>query len=185
VDVTEKDNRTQRLLIGDETPAGAAVYAMRAGEPRVYTMAAYSRSSFDKSLDDLRNKKLFDFGFRDPDKIEMHDGAKALFLTRTGTDWWSNGKKMDADSVQSYLSGLRDLTADKFPDSGFANPRIDITVTSNGGQRVEKVLLAKSGDRYLARRENEPTLYELDAAAVESLQKSADAIQPAAEAPGK
>ena len=40
---------------------------------------------------------------------------------------------------------------------------IDITVTSNDGKRVEKVLLLKSGDKYVAKRENEPSLYEIDA----------------------
>ena len=29
-----------------------------------------------RALDDFRNKKLFDFGFNDPDKIEFKDGAR-------------------------------------------------------------------------------------------------------------
>ena len=28
----------------------------------------------------FRNKKLFDFGYDDPNKLELHDGAKAYFL---------------------------------------------------------------------------------------------------------
>src|SRR5579871_343640 len=43
IDVTEKDNKTQMLLLGDETPAGGAIYAMLAGDPRVYTMASYTK----------------------------------------------------------------------------------------------------------------------------------------------
>lgn len=314
VDITEKDNKARRLLIGDETPAGSAVYAMLAGDPRVFTMASYHKTNIDKNLndfrdkrlltvstdkisrlelirknqeiefgrskdewqilkpkplradssevgelarklsdarmdlsgsdsdlkeaastfahatpvatakvtgqsgtqelqvrknkdtyyakssavegtykvdadlahaldkglDDFRNKKLFDFGFTDPTKIEMHSGSKAYFLTRSGADWWSNGKKMDAGSVQSLVSKLRDLDASKFVDSGFASSSIEITVTSDDGKRIEKVSIAKSGNGYIAKRENEPTLYQLDSGSVDELQKSADETKPAA-----
>jgi hypothetical protein len=318
VDITEKGNKTEKLLVGDETPAGNAVYAMLAGNPRIFTMASYHKTSIDKSLnelrdkrlltvtaekvsrleligknrdiefgrnkdewqifkpkplradraqvgelvgkladaridlsgsnkdledaasafaratpvatarvtdlsgtqelqvrkskdsyyakssmvegvykidsglgqaldkglDDFRNKKLFDFGFNEPTKIEMHSGTKAYSLSKSGSDWWSNGRKMEAGSVQDFISKLRDLTADKFVESGFASPAIDITVTSDDGKRVEKVFIAKSGTSYIARRENEPSLYQLDSSSVEALEKSADEVKPAA-APGK
>ena len=318
VDITEKDNKTERLLVGDETPAGNAVYAMLAGNPRVFTMASYHKTSVDKSLNELRdkrlltvtaekvsrlelisknrdiefgrnkdewqifkpkplradgaqvgelvgkladarmdlsgsnkdredaasafaratpvatarvtdqsgtqelqvrkskdsyyakssvvegaykidsslgqavdkgldnfrNKKLFDSGFNEPAKIEMHSGTKAYFLSKSVPDWWSNGKKMEAGSVQEFISKLRDLTADKFVESGFANPAMDIAVTSDDGKRVEKVFIAKSGNSYIARRENETSLYQLDSSSVDVLEKSADEIKPAA-APGK
>jgi Domain of unknown function (DUF4340) len=57
-DITEKDNKTQKLLIGDETPTGSAVYTMLAGDPRIFTMASYHKTSIDKSLNDLRDKRL-------------------------------------------------------------------------------------------------------------------------------
>jgi Domain of unknown function (DUF4340) len=316
VAIGEKDNKSQKLELGDDTPTGSAVYATLAGDPRVFTIASYNKTSFDKSLndlrdkrlltmdpdkisrieliqknqeiefgrskdewqilkpkplradsvqvgdlarklteahmdlsasdadaknaatafahgapvatakltdqagtqelqvhkdkdtfyaksslvdgvykvdadlgkaldkglDDFRNKKVFDFGYNDPSKIEMHAGSKAYYLNKGGADWWSNGKKMDADGVQTFISKLRDLSASKFTESGFANPSIDLTVTSDDGKRVEKVWIAKSGDGYVAKRENELTLYSLDSSAIDGLQKSADEIKPAAAA---
>jgi hypothetical protein len=91
---------------------------------------------------------------------------------------------MDAGSVQPYISSRRDLAATRFVDSGFANPTIDVTVTSDDGKRVEKVYIAKSGNNYIAKRENEPTLYELDAGSVNGLLQAADSIK-AAVTPGK
>jgi hypothetical protein len=44
--------------------------------------------------------------------------------------------------------------------------------------------LAKSGNSYIAKRENEPTLNQLDSSPVDILEKSADEIKPVA-APGK
>jgi hypothetical protein len=133
-------------------------------------------------VDDFRNKKLFDFGFSDPDKIELHDGATAYYLTKGGGDWWlADGKKADAISAESFEGKVRDHSASKFVDTGFTTPAIEVTAASNSGKNVEKVLISKNGDRYIAKRENEPALYELDAAAVTSLQKAAADLKPVAE----
>jgi Domain of unknown function (DUF4340) len=137
-------------------------------------------SGLDKSLDDFRNKKLFDFAYADPEKIEMHDGSKNYSLSRSGEDWSLSGAKMDANSVRTLVDKIRDLSASKFADGGFTSAILDITVTSSDGKRVEKVLVAKNGDRYVAKRENEPALYELNAADVASLQNSAADVKPAA-----
>lgn len=319
VNVSEKDNKTQRLLIGDQTPTGNAVYATLSGDPRLFTIPNYEKTSIDKGLndfrdkrlltvdadkisridlirknqdiefgrnkeewqilkpkplraddiqvgdlarkladarmeltgsdagssdaasafahatpvaiakvtdpsgtqelqvrkskdtyyakssvadgtykvdsslgtaldkglDDFRNKKIFDFGFNDPDKIEMHCASKAYFLTKGGTDWWSaNGKKMDPEAAESFVSQLRDLNASKFVESAFSNPEIEIAITSDTGKRTEKVSIAKSGNSYIARRENDSSFYQLDSSAVDALQKSAEQLKPAV-SPGK
>jgi hypothetical protein len=156
-------------------------YAKSTALPGVYKVSSDLGQGLDKSLDDFRNKKLFDFGFDEPNKVEMHDASKAYFLTKGGQDWWSDGKKMDDASVQSFIDKLRDLSASKFVDTGFVAPVIDVTVTSNDHKRVEKALISKNGDKYVAKRETEPALYELDSPAVGELQKSAANIKPAAE----
>jgi Domain of unknown function (DUF4340) len=154
-------------------------YAKSTAVAGIFKILSGTASSLEKSPDDFRNKKLFDFGFNDPDKIEIHDGAKAYFLTRSGPDWWSNGVKMDVATVSSLIDQLRDLSASKFPDSGYTWPALEITVTSKDGKSTEKVAIAKAEDRYIAKRENEPALYELSVPAITQLQKSAAEIKPA------
>ncbi len=319
LDVGEKDSKSQRLLIGDDTPVGSGVYAMLAGDPRVFTIASYTKTSVDKSLndlrdkrllplasdkisrvelvkpnqtiefgrnkdewqilkpkplradsiqvgdlvrelteakmdlsassgytasdfshatpaaaakltdvsgtqelqirknkdtyyakssavegtykidprigkavdkglDDFRNKKLFDFGFTDPNKIELHNGGKSYLLTRGSggsEDWWSNGKKMDFGTVEPLVSKLRDLAASKFADSGFSSPTMDATVVSDDGKRTENVLISKSGDHYIAKRESETALYQLDSDSVDALLKAADELKPAEQSTSK
>jgi hypothetical protein len=134
----------------------------------------------DKSLDDFRTKKLFDFGFMEPSKIDMHIAGKAYAFQKGGEDWFANGKKMDNISVQSLLDKLRDLAASKFADSSAFGAQVaDLTVTSNDGKRVEKVLISKEGNDYLAKRENEPALYTLDAKTVDDLSKAASDVKEA------
>jgi hypothetical protein len=138
-------------------------------------------TSLDKSLDDFRNRKLFDFGYAEPNKIEIHDGSKAYYLARATSDWWGpDGKKLDESSAQSLVGKLRDLSAEKFPDSGFTTPALDLTVYSNDGKRIEKVGIAKNGEIYIAKREGEPSLYEVSSTAVTELEKSAADVKPAA-----
>jgi len=173
---------TQELQVRKEKDT---YYAKSSVVDGTYKVASDLGQALDKSLDDFRNKKLFDFGFNDPNKIELHSGPKAYFLARGGQDWWSNGKKMDAESVQSLVSKLRDLAANKFVDSGFATATIEATVSSNDGKRTEKISIAKSDNNYIAKRESEPALYQLDSATVDDLLKAADAVKPAAAPPSK
>jgi len=316
VDVTEKDNKTQKLLIGDNTPAGNAVYVALADDPRVFTLASYAKTSLDKSakdlrdkrllvfeqdklsrvelsakkqdvefgrnkdqwqivkpkplraddskveelirklgdakmdliasdddqkkaaaafnsgssvaiakvtdasgteelqvrknkdnyyakssavegvskvgndlgtaldkaVDDFRNKKLFDLGFTDPEKVELHDGAKAYFLTKGGSDWFSaDGKKLDPIGAEGVVEKIRDLSASKFVDSGFGAAVLEVIATSNGGKTIEEVSVAKDGDHYVAKREGESALYQLDPVVVTGLEKAVEDLKPAVE----
>jgi len=313
LDVTEKDNKTQRLLLGHDTPTGSGVYAALAGDPRVFTLAEYHKTGLDKSLndlrdkrlltvtpdrvsrleisgkngdiefghnkdewqilkprpmradtlavselvskltdarmdlsgsdkaatesdsafakdtpvatvkltdessteqlqirkakdlyyarssqvegaykvdssladslnkkaDDFRNKKLFDFGYSDPNKLEIHSGAKTYSILRGGEDWWDNGKKLDGDSVRSLISTLRELSAEKFVDSGFTTPEIEATVMSGDGKRVETVTISKSGSNYIAKRDGDSTLYQLATQSSDELQTALNGLKPA------
>jgi hypothetical protein len=199
-DLSDSDTKNATSAFAHATPFATAKVTDESGSQELQVRKSkdtyYAKSSavegeckvdanlakaLDKGLDDFRNKKLFDFGYSDPNKIEVHNGAKAYFLTRGSAgseDWWSNGKKMDSESVGSLISKLRDLSASKFPESGFSSPAIEAAVTSDDGKRTEKILISKSGDHYLARRESEPTLYQLDASSIDALLKAADEIKP-------
>ena len=159
-------------------------YAKSSVVDGVHKVPADVGTGLDKGLDDFRNKKLFDFGFNDPNRIEMHDNGKAYSFEKKGEDWLAAGKKMDSTSVQSFLDKLRDFSATKFIDAGtFGAPVIDITVTSNDGKRVEKLLIAKTGSDYIAKRDTEPSLYGLDAKAVDELTRAASDVKPPAAPP--
>ena len=174
VKVTD-DSKTQELQVRKNKDD---YYAKSNAVDGVYKVASDLGTALDKGLEDFRNKKLFDFNFNEPNKIEMHDGAKSYLFTKSGEDWMSAGKKMDPTSVQSFIDKLRELSATKFADSGFTTPAIDITVTSNDGKHVEKVLISTAGGKYIAKRENEPSLYELDSKTVTDLATGASDVKP-------
>src|SRR5260370_3469557 len=57
LDITEKDNKTQKLLIGDDTPTGGAACAILAGAPHAFPIAVHTRINTEKKLNNLRPKK--------------------------------------------------------------------------------------------------------------------------------
>ena len=149
-------------------------YAKSSAVDGVYKVTAELGDGLDKKLDDFRNKKLFDFGWTDPNKVQV---GKAAY-DKVGEKWMSGAKQMDSSSVQSLVDKLRDLAATKFQDTGGGGALVlDLTVSSNNGKRVEKVSITKEGDAYFAKRENEPSIYVLDGKAVEDLQKAANDVK--------
>jgi len=145
-----------------------------------YKIAADTGKALEKTVDDFRNKKVFDFGFSDPTKLDIQNGPVSKALVRSGTDWKIAGKVMDPGTVQAFLDKLRDLSATKFVTSGFTTPAATVTVVSNEGKRTEKVEFAKTAEGYVARRENESAQYQLDAKAVNDMLEAGNSIKPAA-----
>jgi hypothetical protein len=77
------------------------------------------------------------------------------------------------------IEKLRGLEAVKFPETGFTAPALELVVESSSGKQVERVALAKSGNDWLARRENEPSLYQVDGKVVDELQKAIGGVKAA------
>jgi len=152
-------------------------YARSSSVKGVYKVSSDLGKELEKSLDDFRNKKVFDFGFSDPTKIELTGSPGDKTYNRSGTDWKLNGQVMDPGSVQAFVDKLRDLSATKFATSSFSSPVMTVGVTSNDGKRFEKVEFAKTSDGYLARRQNEPALYQLDNKTVNDILEGGKAIK--------
>jgi hypothetical protein len=154
-------------------------YAKSSAVEGVYKVAADLAPALDKKLDDFRDKNLFDFGYADPDKIEIHDGPNTHFITKGGHDWFGpDGKKLDGAAVTALLGDLRGLQATNFVSSGFTAPDLTVSVTANGGKDLEKVSIAKSQKDYLAQRPNDPTLYVLKPSDIDDLRKSLTDVKP-------
>jgi hypothetical protein len=124
----------------------------------------------DKGLDDFRNKKVFDFGFSDPTRIDFKDGTRVASYQKSGDKWTFNGKPMDSATVQALVDKLRDLAASKFVETGFGLAQVEVTVLSGDGKRTEKVAIAPEvGGKFIAKREGEAAMYEIDGNTVAEL----------------
>jgi hypothetical protein len=138
----------------------------------------------DKGLEDFRNKKVFDFGFSDPTKIDFKDGPRATSYAKSGDKWTSSGKTMDSSTIQALIDKLRDLSAKKFVDAGFTQPQIEIAVVSNDGKRTEKVQIGPgAGGNFIAKREGEAAMYEIEGNTIAEMRGMAADVKEEASKP--
>ncbi len=160
-------------------------YGRSSATPGTYKISNELGKELEKKPEDFRNKKVFDFGFSDPTKIELTGSIGEKTLTRSGTDWKLSGQTMDPGTVQALVDKLRDLAASNFVTSGFSSPQFGVAIISNDGKRLERVEFAKAGDTYIARRGTEAALYQLDSKVVNDVLDAGKAIRPAASASKK
>jgi hypothetical protein len=153
----------RKVETGKDKDKTTTYYAKSSVVEGVHKVSAELGSGVDKGLDDFRNKKVFDFGFSDPTKIDFKDGTRMASYQKSGDKWMSNGKSMDSTTVQALIDKLRDLSATKFVDTGFTTPQVEITVVSNDGKRTEKVLIGPAaGGNFIAKRDGEAAMYEIE-----------------------
>jgi hypothetical protein len=134
-----------------------------------------------KPLNDFRQKKLFDFGWTDPSRVEVKDTANAVtrVLVKDSGKWKEGSAEMDSISVQTLIDKLRDLAATNILDAGGSTPFYEATVVAGEGKKSEKVSISKTGEKYFAVREGEAAAYEITKVASDELQKVAKDVKPA------
>ena len=168
---------------------GESYYARSSDQGGVYAVSSTLAESFDKPVADFRNKKLFDFGFDDPARIDVRAGAETVAVVRTDDKWVMeshDGREADGESVQTLLDRLRGLTATEFPSDreadkaryGLAQPAIVATVTPQGeAAEAEKVLvsLPEEGPTHAA-RDGEPSTYTIERSAAQDIQRAVETL---------
>jgi hypothetical protein len=150
------------------------IYAKSTAVGGVYKVAADIGTAIDKSAEDFENKKLFDFGFTDPAKLDL----AGKHYEKSGDKWFSGSQQIDSTSLQDVIDKLRDLSAVKFSDRIAGSPVLTLAVTWGEKGKVDKVTIDKNGADYIGVRDGDPTGYALDAKTVDDLQKTIAAIKP-------
>ena len=111
VDLSEKNNQTQSLLLGDATPAGNAIYAKLGGDPRIFTIPSYDKTSIDKSANDLRDKRLLTVNSDKISEVDLIAKKQAIAFGRNKDEWQIVKPKplrADATQVDSLVRALTD-----------------------------------------------------------------------------
>ncbi len=145
----------------------------------IYKLDPNLGEALGKPLEDYRSKKLMDFGYEDPKRVEVVSGGKTSVLEKKGEDWIWNGKKADSATVVSFLEQLRGFSALGFVAKGFTEPVFSVTLTQNDGKTVEKLRVSKSGNFHYAKRDGEVGEYEIDPKTLADLEAEIGKIKEA------
>jgi len=150
------------------------VYAKSTAVEGIYKVAPDVATAIDKGSDDFRNKKLFDFAFTDPSKVDL--GGK--LYEKTGDKWFNGSTQLDSGTIQNVVDKLRDLAATKFGDKIAGSHALTLAVNWGEKSKVDKVVINKNGADYLGLREGDDTAYNLDPKAYDDLQQAIAGIKP-------
>jgi hypothetical protein len=178
-------NGTQQLEI---RKSGSDYYGKSSAVEGVHKINADLATSAAKPADEYRAKKLFDFGFTDPSKLDIKVAGVAKSCGRNGEKWICNNKEVQPQSVSAFIDKIRDLSARKFiekPEKISGPGDIEVTVTTSDAKKAETVHIAGLAGA----RGDEPAMYELEPSAVDGLKTAFDAIKepepPGAKKDGK
>ena len=170
------------LLLGDETPTSNGLYAQVAGNPRLVTMPGYLKTSLEKSLFDLRDKRAVTLDADQIRRIEVESKGKRWTLEKNPEGVWDlvlpPPVRADRSSADGLVSELRTLSMQtivaedkkKSAQHGFASPTLTVKLTSpQGSQSLE--LGKKDGDRYDAVNSALAPIFTLNSSVLTQFQK--------------
>jgi hypothetical protein len=168
VEVTAKlkDGKTIGVLFGSENPKKTDNYAKLTDSPDVFLSPVTGSKSFQKTLTDLRNKKVLEFAVDDINAVRIEDGKNMLEFQKSGMDWLVKKPldlKADGEEISGFLSAIQSARAANFADSGLTlisaglSPVATKITLHDAKANVDRVLsLGKSSetDKYYARDES-------------------------------
>ena len=182
--VFEKGGKQVDLAIGDDTPTNSGAYAKVSGDRRVYTVASYVKTSLDKSVNDLRDKRLLIFDSNRLTRVKLAvKGPAIVFGKSAGNEWGivePRPLRADSGQVETLLGKLRDAkmdlgTAPEEAAKKFAAAAVvalAVVTDSSGSQAIE--VRKDKDNNYYARSSAVAGVYKIAADTGEGLNKGLD-----------
>jgi len=170
------------LLLGDETPTGGGIYAQVAGKPRVVTLYSYLKSSLDKKVFDLRDKRAVTLAAGELQRIEVESKGKRWTLVKNPEGVWDlmlpPVVRADRFTVDNLVNRLQNLSMqsvaaeDKKNQGKFGLGAPELRVRLDGPGASQTLMVGKKeGERYYAMNSAFEPVFTVDASFVSELQR--------------
>ena len=169
----------QRLLIGSKTPTGSDLYAKTAAAPRVFLLASYLDSTFNRTTFDLRDKSALKFDRDGADAMEIVTAERTLSFAKKDGQWQivqPPGARPDTAAIEGLLARLNTLQmksiAEEAKDYGFDKPAATVRIGAGSAQTTLLVGGPAEEGSVFARDAARPaTVFTLEASLLEDLKK--------------
>jgi Domain of unknown function (DUF4340) len=111
---------------------GAFTYVRLEDEDEVYTVEGFLNSSFDRSLNDWRDKSLLRIKQNDVTKVSFNYPDSGFVAEKRDKKWWIGIAMADSTKFKSYLSQLEYKNASSFADDFSPTRQPDISLNIDG-----------------------------------------------------
>lgn len=151
------------VLVGMENPLDNALFAKRAGDPRVVLISSSLKSTLDKKLFDYREKDVFKFDTAEAKSVRVEAGKVTWWAVRADGGWRFEApvkalaEKSKIDSLVDALSTLKAkefVSEDKSPADvkkfGLEKPEFEVTLSLPAANKDIVFAVHKEGDKTYA-----------------------------------
>ncbi len=179
--------KTYALRVGDPTPVAGNSYVAAEGDARVFVVPQWQTGAFAKTLQELREARLFDFEREQLTRIVLAWADGGATLEKKDGAWRLTAPVADAAddlAVQSLISALQGLRAEAFLDAppaddalGFTAPVYRAEFSLESGASYALTLGGPREGARIAARSGASGALEIAASHLESLPKSVSALR--------
>jgi hypothetical protein len=177
------------IHIGERTATGSDLYAVKAGEKRVFLIPSYHESSFNKKPFDLRDKRVVHVKREDIDSVQV-SGAVEINAARSNNEWRLTAPleaRADYSAVEGLVSRVANanmatlveeapsgsLAADVLAKYGLDKPSVTVTVGAGSAKATLALGKEENGAIY-ARDLSRPLVFTVDSTLLTDLKKPVD-----------
>jgi len=158
-----KDGKTVELQFGSENPRKLFNYAKFGNSNEVFLTPSSWARIFQKTLTDLRNKKVLDLDTENIDRVTITAGNTETEFQKNGNDWMLRKPmeaKADSGEISTFLSSVKFARANGFADAavdakaaGLDPASIKLVFHDAKANATHELLIGKSpeNDKYYAK----------------------------------
>jgi hypothetical protein len=176
------------VLFGDDTPTGGGVYAQLAGNPRVVILPRFTKTSFEKSLFDLRDKRVMTLDGDQLTRLEVEAKDTRWALVKNPEGTWNldlpplvRVDRFTVDGLVNRLNtaSMQSIVAEEKKNPGqygFGAP--ELRLQASGPEGNQTLVVGKMDDgSYFAMNSALDPVFTLDSGFLTQFQKEPDDLR--------
>jgi|Deesub1362B_J571_1020462.scaffolds.fasta_scaffold01284_3 cbb3-type cytochrome oxidase subunit 3 len=180
-----RDKSADTVYIGERNATRAYTFAKISGDPRVVLTTSSLANTGEKTLYNLRNKKVLEFEKDNVKKIVFGVKGKTYVVEKRGDEWYLTSpveRKADKDAIERVLNRLEIERADEFVDEhpkylsdyGLFRPDYSIELILAPNDAKKKLLIGKKvkPDKYYVKDDSRDPVMKIGGYLVDNIPKS-------------
>ncbi len=186
VTVKLDDGKEQGLQIGVDNSFDNTLYVRKLGDSTVRIIDGFVKSSFDKSLFDLREKKVAHLDdATEVKRIEVSGVKSPYTLEKDGAKWKLGAGEADSSTAERVQSSIKQLRANaiaaesaaRLADYGLDKPKVTVKLVAGKDAFARTLLFGQHAEKLYARRDDSPVIFEVETQILKELDKEPFELQ--------
>lgn len=174
-------DQSQTLEIGNKTPPGSDLYAKRATDKKVFLIASYLDSTFNRKTFDLRDKTAIRVDRDKLDALEVITPDRTLRFAKANNEWQLTAPgpgRAEFSAVEALTGRIAGLQMKSIAEAeptdlkkyGLDKPAATVKIGS-GSSQATLLIGSKTADGVYARDGSRPAVFTVDATLLDDLKK--------------